>query len=85
MHLESEELENKNKKISITNYGSIVQHEFKAPLATSITFLETLLHLEIPNLARQHVRLVISQMHMQLNLVYNLMDCKAIQERCFIP
>ena len=48
MKLEIKVLEDDHKKNSLQNYSSLVQHEFKAPMATSITFLETLLPLDLP-------------------------------------
>ena len=41
--LEFEILEEKNRVQSQLNYVAMMNHEFRTPLATSITFLESLL------------------------------------------
>ena len=83
VQLESKILEQQIKVNALQNYASIMQHEFKAPIATSVSFLETILFLPIPEQALHHVRLVISQMHMLMNLIDNLIECKSIIENNF--
>ena len=45
VQLESKILDQQIKVNALQNYASIMQHEFKTPIATSVSFLETILFL----------------------------------------
>ena len=62
-----------------------MNHEFRTPLATSITFLEALLMQDLPAIALRHISLVKSSLCMLLNLVQGLLDLKALEENKIVP
>ena len=61
-----------------------ISHEFRTPLASSLTFLENLLCKEMSSAARDIIFIVISQINLLLCLVNDILDLKLIEENKFV-
>lgn len=78
LRLESKVLEEKNRSNSLESYTSMISHEFRTPLATSMMFLKNLLKFAIEKPIYEMVSLVMNQIYLLINLVDDIVDIKLI-------
>ena len=61
-----------------------ISHEFRTPLASILTLLESLRIKELSSAARDIIFIVISQINLLLCLVNDILDLKLIEENKFV-
>ena len=84
IRLESQILEEQNRRESLESYTSTISHEFRTPIATSLMFLEILQKEKtLDPHALRTTRIVISKLNMLLCLVNDLLDIKLIEQNRF--
>ena len=81
--LESKVLEEKNIASSLESYTSMISHEFRTPLATSMMFLKNILRLVFDKHITEMLSLVMNQIYLLISLVDDIVDIKLIQEGKF--
>jgi len=84
LRLEGQILEEKNRAESLQSFTSTISHEFRAPLGTSLMFLETLVKREgLPSSVVNTLNLIIMQLSLLLSLVNDVLDIKMIEQGKF--
>ncbi len=84
MRLESQILEEKNKADSLESHTSMISHEFRTPLSTSIMLLEGIVKTLAAGQMLTILLLITNQLNLLLNLVNDLLDVKMIKEGKFV-
>ena len=85
MKIEAQNLEQTNRNATLESYTSTISHEFRTPLSTSLMFLEGILQSTQDGNARHTLQLIISQLHLLLCLVNDVLDIKLIESGKFEP
>ena len=78
-------LEEKNRNESLSSYTSMVSHEFRTPIATSLMFLQQLQETTTDPHSMFILRLVINSLIFLLCLVNDMIDIKNISVNRFMP
>lgn len=79
LRLEKEVVTEQNRVETLESYTSTISHEFRTPLATCLTFLDSLMQMDLPPRCIQMLKLVIAQLNMLLCLVNDVLDLKQIE------
>ena len=76
----NEVAEHKSRYEHIANSQTILQHEFRTPLSTSLMFLEGILNSStLTEEARKLLIIVVSEINLLLSLVNDMLDLKLIE------
>ena len=83
MRLESKVIQQRNIAQNLESYTSMMSHEFRTPLATSIMFIEMILGMQTNAAAIKMIKLVKVSLSLLLSLVNDMVDLKLIKANQF--
>lgn len=84
LKLQTQVLEERGRAQSLENFTSTISHEFRAPLGTSLMFLENLLESGMLTAEqRSTINLLVCQLNLLLCLVNDVLDIKLIESGKF--
>ena len=66
------------------SYTATISHEFRAPLSTSLMFIERVLQEMTDPEQIRLLRLVVAQLNLLLSLVHDVLDLKIIESGKFV-
>ena len=70
--------------MSLESYTATISHEFRAPLSTSLMFIERVLQEMTDPEQIRLLRLVVAQLNLLLSLVHDVLDLKIIESGKFV-
>ena len=83
MRLESKILHQKSKAQNLNSYASMMSHEFRTPLETSLMYLEMVLELITDDKCHDMINIVKISLSLLKNLVLDMVDLKMIKANRF--
>ena len=83
MRLESKVIQQRNIAQNLESYTSMMSHEFRTPLGTSIMFIEMILGMQTNAAAIRMIKLVKVSLSLLLSLVNDMVDLKLIKANQF--
>lgn len=83
MRLESKILKQKSKAENLNSYASMMSHEFRTPLETSLMYLEMVLELITDDKCHDMINIVKISLSLLKNLVLDMVDLRMIKANRF--